>query len=198
MTTIWSAADDTDTRPALPPDHRHDIVVVGAGLTGLVTALLLAEAGRDVAVLEGRRIGDGTTGLTTGKVSLLQSTRAGRIAERCSLGALRTYLEANRAGQRWLLDFCATHGVDVQHRDAITYAQTPAAGEDVRAEFELTRAAGLPTEYVPALDTPFPFHGGVRLADQAQLDPRALLRALAAALHTRGVPVYELNKAVSY
>ncbi|WP_067862140.1 FAD-dependent oxidoreductase [Nocardia shimofusensis] len=194
MTSIWSTADDTVTRPPLPPGQRHDVVVVGAGLTGLVTALLLAEAGRDVVVVEGRRIGVGTTGLSTGKVSLLQSTRAGRIAEHCSLDALRTYLDANRAGQRWLLDYCASHAVDVQHRAAITYAQTAAAGDDIRAEHEITRAAGLPTEYVHELDTPFPSFGGVRLPDQAQLDPMAVLLALAADLDARSIPIYESTR----
>ncbi|WP_040796545.1 FAD-dependent oxidoreductase [Nocardia higoensis] len=194
MTSIWSKAGDTATRPPLPPGLRHDFVVVGAGLTGLVTALLLTEAGKDVAVVEGRRIGVGTTGLTTGKVSLLQSTRGSRIARHCSLDALRTYLDANRAGQRWLLDFCDSHGVDVQHRAAITYAQNASATRDIRAELEITRAAGLPTEYVDDLDTPFPFHGGVRLADQAQLDPMALLRALAAELEARSVPIFESTR----
>lgn len=194
MTSIWWKTDDTATRPPLPPGQRHDFVVVGAGLTGLVTALLLAAAGKDVAVVEGRRIGVGTTGLTTGKVSLLQSTRASRIAEHRSLDTLRSYLDANRDGQRWLLEFCESHAVAVQHRAAVTYAQTGAATDDIRAEHEITRAAGLPTEYVAKLDTPFPSFGGVRLPDQAQLDPMDVLLALAADLEARSIPIYESTR----
>ena len=35
-------------------DHSYDVVVVGAGLTGLATATLLARSGVSVAVLEAR------------------------------------------------------------------------------------------------------------------------------------------------
>src|SRR5690606_9045914 len=99
--------------------------------------------------------------------------------------------DANRDGQRWLLEFCESHAVAVQHRAAVTYAQTGAATDDIRAEHEITRAAGLPTEYVAKLDTPFPSFGGVRLPDQAQLDPMDVLLALAADLEARSIPIYE-------
>ena len=69
--TIWQD-DPRAPRPALEGDREADVVVVGAGITGLTTALLLAREGREVVVLEGLRVGAGTTGRTTAKVSALQ------------------------------------------------------------------------------------------------------------------------------
>jgi Rieske Fe-S protein len=56
MTSLWLA--DRIDRPTPPDplveaDHSADVAVVGAGLTGLVTAVLLARAGKDVLVLQG-------------------------------------------------------------------------------------------------------------------------------------------------
>lgn len=45
-----------------------DVAVVGGGLTGISTALHLAEAGLDVAVLEARHIGFGASGRNGGQV----------------------------------------------------------------------------------------------------------------------------------
>src|SRR3954465_8343939 len=88
-----------DRAPIVTDDllaERYDDLVVGAGLTGLVTGLLLARAGRPVAVVEAREVGAVTTGNTTGKVSLLQGTRLSHILERQSERVARAYVEANR------------------------------------------------------------------------------------------------------
>ena len=75
---------------------RYDDVVVGVGLTGLLTALLLARAGRSVVVLEARHVGAVTTGNTTGKVSLLQGSKLSTTLGRQSRRVVSAYVEANR------------------------------------------------------------------------------------------------------
>ncbi|UXU74542.1 MULTISPECIES: NAD(P)/FAD-dependent oxidoreductase [unclassified Paracoccus (in: a-proteobacteria)] len=57
--------------PAFPRqqgEERADVVVVGAGYTGLSAALHLAEAGRDVMVLEAHRVGFGASGRNGGQL----------------------------------------------------------------------------------------------------------------------------------
>src|SRR4051812_16451737 len=82
MTSLWLA--DRIDRP-LPPnplveaDRSADVAVVGAGITGLITAVLLARAGKDVLVLEAHSAGAGATGNTTAKISLLQGTKLSKI-----------------------------------------------------------------------------------------------------------------------
>src|SRR4051794_27253501 len=49
-------------------DLTADVVVVGAGVTGLTAALLLQLQGKRVVVLEALRIGAGTTGGTTAHI----------------------------------------------------------------------------------------------------------------------------------
>ncbi|RDW13205.1 NAD(P)/FAD-dependent oxidoreductase [Paracoccus thiocyanatus] len=60
-----------DPLPAFPEqrgEERADVVVVGAGYTGLSAALHLAEAGRDVMVLEAHRVGFGASGRNGGQL----------------------------------------------------------------------------------------------------------------------------------
>jgi len=54
--------------PQLSAHVHADIVVIGAGYTGLSTALHAACAGRDVVVLEGGELGEGGSGLNGGQV----------------------------------------------------------------------------------------------------------------------------------
>src|SRR5690625_3331295 len=77
MRSVWDIARDPAQRfPSLQGDIDVDVAVIGAGMTGLVTALRLAEAGRTVAVLEASRVGDGDTGGATGN---LYATKAGGL-----------------------------------------------------------------------------------------------------------------------
>lgn len=191
MTSIWTNETPTPARRPVAPGLRYEVLVVGGGLTGLVTALLLAEEGVECAVLEGRRIGAGTTGATTAKISLLQGIRGQQIRHLHSGQMLRSYLAANHYAHRWLNQFCESADVAVQHTDAYTYARSEREIAAVRREYDVLRAAGLPVELTGTIDAPFPIAGAVRLGDQSQVNPMFLLTALAAASEAKGVPIYE-------
>ena len=186
MTSLW-----LDGRPAIPDDAlplvvQLDDLVVGAGLTGLATAVLLARAGRRVAVVEARTVGAVTTGNTTAKLSLLQGTHLSRVLGHQSQTVARAYVEANREGMEWLLRFCGDHDVDVQRRPAATYAASRSERETVEQEHRAATFLGLPVRWEQALDVPFPAYGATVLDEQAQFDPMDVLEALAVELRSHG------------
>lgn len=63
-----ASANDKQIRPALEEALSADVCIIGAGFTGLSTALHLAEAGFKVVVLEGSRIGFGASGRNGGQI----------------------------------------------------------------------------------------------------------------------------------
>jgi glycine/D-amino acid oxidase-like deaminating enzyme/nitrite reductase/ring-hydroxylating ferredoxin subunit len=185
MTSLWiDRAEPSSSDPL--PEAPVDDLVVGAGITGLVTALLLARAGRRVAVVEARTVGAVATGNTTAKISLLQGTKYSRLLRYQSQRIGKAYVEANREGMDWLLRFCDDHGVDVQHRPAVTYAADESELSSVREEHEAAASLGLDVTWSDMLDVPFPNRGATVLADQAQFDPMDALGALVEQLRSHG------------
>ena len=74
-TSLWQA-----NRPDYQPGNRwdknnvYDVLIVGGGITGLTTALLLQEQGKQCLVAEAHTLGYGTTGGTTSHLNTLVDT----------------------------------------------------------------------------------------------------------------------------
>src|SRR4051812_49824871 len=73
-TSLWVDSAPRTSYPSLTPGLHVDVLVLGGGITGLTTALLLKRRGARVAVVEAGRVGAGVSGNNTAKVTALQST----------------------------------------------------------------------------------------------------------------------------
>jgi glycine/D-amino acid oxidase-like deaminating enzyme/nitrite reductase/ring-hydroxylating ferredoxin subunit len=191
LVSVWQAAHPR--HPAVPPDidGHVDVVVVGGGLTGVTTSLLLGRAGKSVLLLEARYVGAGTTGGSTAKVSVLQGTQLSRISHRHSREVVGQYVTANLEAQAWLARFCDEHEVTTQVRPAYTYGTTRAGARAVGDEHAAAVKAGLPVSWVTDSELPFEITGAVLLPDQLQVDPLDLLEALSLEAARHGVRIVE-------
>lgn len=187
MTSLWQMTGPTIDTDAFRAEAR-DAIVVGAGLTGLMTAVLLARAGQRVTVLEGRAVGALTTGNTTGKLSLLQGTVFSQLRRHAGDDALRAYAEANREGQAWLLRQLQVWGVSPELRPAYTYATDLAHLETLEQEREASWVAGIEVAESEAdeIGLPYATAGAITLPAQAQVQPMTVLDVLARELRGRG------------
>ncbi|MGW9020344.1 FAD-dependent oxidoreductase [Leucobacter chromiiresistens] len=197
MTALWHrTGSSVPVSPAhsTPMGRRFDTVVVGAGLTGLVTAVLLSRSGQRVAVLEARTVGAVTTGHTTGKLSLLQGSVYSRIRGHAGDDAVQAYAEANREGQAWMIRELERLGLPVDRRTAVTYANGDSGVEDLERELEACRAAGVDAERTDDTGLPFATAGAIALEHQVQLQPMDVLAALAAEVLERGGEIHERTR----
>ncbi|MBV9952279.1 MAG: FAD-dependent oxidoreductase, partial [Acidimicrobiia bacterium] len=126
------------------------------------------------------RIGAGTTGRTTAKVSALQGLRYRELVRRHGVETARRYAAAQLAALEWMDQTVRSRSIDChwERRPALTYATDARSQREVDEEREAAAAAGLPVDQIsPAL--PFPTTGAVVLTEQAQFDPLAYLDGLA-------------------
>ncbi|GAB3278386.1 FAD-dependent oxidoreductase [Parasphingorhabdus pacifica] len=195
--SLWQEGEQP-AYPALDDNRHFDVVVIGAGIAGLTTALLLKRQGCRVSVLESGGVASGATGLNTGKVSALQSTMYSAINSHRGREAAETYAAASMAAVGKLVDLANGESIEcgLRHRNAYTYATDDVELGAVVREVEAAQRAGLPVEFREDTDLPFPVKGSVALADQLEFDPVRYTGGLAAAVHGDGCAVYENTRAV--
>ncbi|BCW10974.1 MULTISPECIES: FAD-dependent oxidoreductase [Micrococcaceae] len=191
MKSLWLDRESRFTSDAVPEEKHFDTIVVGAGLTGMVAALLLSRSGQRVVVFEARTLGAVTTGNTTGKVSLLQGGALSALRGQYPLKVVRAYVEANKTGQAWLTQYMEQQGVPFQRRTAVTFATTDDGGQRLRKEAAVSRDAGLDVHFSRDPGLPFPVVEALELEDQAQIHPMDVLETLASDIREHGGLIVE-------
>lgn len=196
--SYWMASADGTSFPRLEADLDVDTVVIGGGMAGVCTAWELARAGVDVTLLEGDRVGSGTSGYTTAKLTALHGLVYGALRAEHGAEAAGLYARSQQDAVDHVADVCAELGADaeLERVPAYTYAESTRRVEEIRAEAEAAREAGLPAEFVRETGLPYPVAGAVRVPGQLQFHPRKYLLALVRDLTARGGRVHERSRAV--
>jgi len=188
--SLWSEAVPHGRFPVLTGETAVDVAVVGGGITGVTTALLLKRAGLRVAVVEADRVGSGVSGNNTAKVTALQSTVYSTIERTHVAAAAADYASGNTAAVERVAALVSELGVDCDLRrmPAYTFAFDEGELDAVEQEAEAAARAGLPVsrDRGELMGVPFPIAGAVRLDDQLAIHPVKYVRGLAAAVDGDG------------
>jgi glycine/D-amino acid oxidase-like deaminating enzyme/nitrite reductase/ring-hydroxylating ferredoxin subunit len=185
--------------PALNASLKVDVVVVGAGLTGITTAWLLREAGCSVALLESNRVGAGDTAHTTAHLTYVTDLRLHDLIGSFGQDGARAVWEGGAAAIDQIESIVGAIGADCGFRrvDGYLHVTRVENGKGsvsretahLREDAECASRLGFDARFEERV----PFHdvAGIHFARQAAFDPSRYLAALVARLVARGCQIFE-------
>lgn len=196
------------TAPGRAPGHplggalACDVAVVGAGFTGLRTALALAEAGCKVAVFDAGDVGEGASGRTGGQVNpMLPVARPGDLRKAVGDTYFERLTQVSLGSADELFDLVRRHGIecDARQNGWLRVDHCPAAREQARAAATEWNAHGADFQFmeggeVEKIVGSAAYASGTFCRQGGAVQPLALARGLAAAAETAGVEIYPYSR----
>lgn len=204
-TSLWLDTTPSTRYPALPAkaalpagrQARFDVVVVGGGMAGLLTACFLQDAGFKTAVIEKDRIVQNTTGNTTAKLTSQHNLIYADLIKRHGRPVAQAYATTNEQATKNLWAFSRSLGIEADFESAPAYVYTqhtkhlPAIKREVRA----AQGLALPASFETKTDLPFAVKGAIKFSSQTQFHPRKFLLAVAKNFVKHGGKIYEQTEA---
>lgn len=192
--SLWLATTDLPSFPRLAEDIETDVAIVGAGITGITTAYLLAKAGKDVVLIEAGQILNGTTGHTTAKVTAQHGLIYHELMSHFGEENARLYYEANREAIEFIREIVGGNEdkFGLKLEDAHIYAQQDESYlSKLEDEIKAYEKLGIPGEWLDSLPLPIPALGAIKMPGQYQFHPIQYLKHLLEQFLKLGGRVYE-------
>ena len=195
--SIWFRGVPRQTYPALERTLHVDVAIAGAGITGLTAAVLLANEGQRVAVLEADRVAGGTTGASSAHVTEVPDRGYRALVERAGEDAAFALVERSRAGLEFIETLVQAERIECDFARVPAFL-VPGEGGDrdqLEEEFRAALRLGHRAEMTSDVPLPWPVPAAVVFPAQAAFNPVRYLRGLAKLAIRRGATIYE-NTAV--
>ncbi|TCI47358.1 FAD-binding oxidoreductase [Exiguobacterium sp. SH3S2] len=177
--------------------EQYDVLVIGAGMSGTLTAYTLYKDGIDFAVLDKGKVGAGSTAANTGLIQYSNDIMLHELADQIGeVDAVRFYKLCREAVDA--LDEVA-ETVDAKdvyiRRDSLCFASEEADVPKLKREYEMLTKHGFDAEWLDqtALQDRFPFDKPAALITKgdAEVNPLTLSRQVVRHLSMNDVPIFE-------
>ncbi len=196
-TSIWVATMPSRTEyPPLAKDIEVDVAIVGGGMTGLTAAVLLAEAGKRVALLEARQLGGGVTSGSTVHLTEIVDTRYTSIEKDFGKEGARLVAESSRAAIELVARF-APKEAGFERRTGWLYTENEEDVPRLRAEIEAAQRAGLDARLASEAPLPFATRAAMIVPDQAQMHVMRYVAHLAELARAAGASIHERSRVLA-
>ena len=188
----WFPTVEMPATAALNQDISVDICVVGAGISGLTTAYLLAREGKKVAVLDDGPIGGGETGRTTAHIVNALDDRYYELERLHGTRGMQLAAESHTAAINKVEEIVGAEKIDCDFLRLDGYLYEPKDGDpkDLECERDACLRAGIKVELVSRAPVPFDTGPALKFPRQAQFHPLKYLRGLAIAIQNEGGQIF--------
>src|SRR6476659_8547486 len=160
LTSLWqNKMPDYISQTSIVPKERYDVVIVGGGITGITTALLLQKAGKRCLLAEAQTIGFGTSGGTTAHLNTMMDTPYNTLAKNFGEENARKVASLAKRSIDLIKDHIREYNIqcDFSDRTGYLFSQDDKQNKELKEIFEASAKAGCNVAYSDTIPVPINF-----------------------------------------
>ncbi|EDT70178.1 FAD-dependent oxidoreductase [Clostridium perfringens] len=191
MKSVWSESCKFRKREALNKDIKTDVLVIGAGIAGILTAYMLKQKGRDVVLIDAAEIASGNTKNTTAKITSQHDLIYSKLISEFGEEKARQYAKANELAIKKYKEIIEYKRIECDFEEKPAYVYSLNEVDVLKEEVEAAKNLGIDAEFVQEANLPFKINGAVKFNNQAQFNPLKFLKGI-----SNELVIYENTRAL--
>jgi glycine/D-amino acid oxidase-like deaminating enzyme/nitrite reductase/ring-hydroxylating ferredoxin subunit len=190
--TYWLESEPQFDSPPLSSSITTDVVVIGAGIAGLSSALRLLEEGLKVVVIEDGLVGSGESGRTTAHITPALDDRYYYLANRFGKDKAKLAAESHWAALQWIEQTINKYQINCNFRkvDGYLFTHESDKNSNLDRELDACQQAGLLVEMVQHVPGIAGVNRAIRFSGHGQFHIMKYLNGLCEAITKAGGSIY--------
>ncbi|UXD70880.1 FAD-dependent oxidoreductase [Sphingobacterium faecium] len=197
-TSLWQDLEDLEGYQQVPPSDQFDVIIVGAGITGITTALKLQAQGKKCLILEAHTVGFGTTAGTSAHLNTVLDTPYQTLISNFGKQQAILAAEAVQQALEQIAGFIERFQIscDFSRCDGYMYATQQDEEKELVETLEAINEVGIHAEFVDNIPGPMDFTRAIKFGGQGRFHPLKYLKALYAEFLKLGGHILENTKVI--
>lgn len=159
-------------------ESHWDVVVIGAGMAGILTAYFLQKQGKRVLIVEAKTIASGQTERTTAKITSQHGLKYAKLINDVGKEKAKLYAQANEQAIAQYAKMIKEENIDCRFERVNAYLYSNKQVWVLQEEAKAAEQLGIHAEFVTETELPFPVEGALFFPMQAQFSPLSFVKKL--------------------
>lgn len=196
--TIWNANLRKVNFPPLYGEIETDILIVGAGITGLTAAYLLAAEGKNVTVVEAGSISDNATSKSSAHLTTECDYSYEQLLSKYNLETCTAVASSRKFAISFIENLSRKFDCDFKYVSGFLYTEEEKDLDYLDKEKDIASRAGLDVYHAAVLNLPFRIAGAIEFKNQAIFNPAKYLYGIASHLYNlTNCKIFENSRVIS-
>ncbi len=186
--SLWQVSETYTPVNICDGNQLYDVIIVGGGITGLTTALLLQSAGKKCLLLEAHTLGFGTTGGTTAHLNTFFDTPYSKVIKNFDKQSAQLLANAAAEAMALIKTNIDEYNIDCNYTESEGYlfSINESQSKELEDIISSAQSVGVKAAFTNNSPFPIPYLKLAAFSDQAHFNPIKYIYSIAKAFEASG------------